>query len=57
MYNKEYYKLNKWKYNLASKIYYKKNFGYEKKRKNILEHEETMKKLKELMFQYCGGEF
>jgi hypothetical protein len=56
-YNKEYYQLNKHIYKEASKRYRRKYFGYEKKRKKILEHKKTMKKLKDLMLEYCGGKF
>lgn len=56
-YNQEYYLNNKKAFNTRSKIYYRKNYSHEARRQNIIEYDKQMKKLKELMFQYCGGEF
>lgn len=56
-YNKEYYENNKYFINEKARIYYRENFGYEIKRKKLRKQKEEMRKLKNLMNDYCSGNF
>lgn len=56
-YNKEYYEKKKYIINEKARMYYRKNFGYEIKRKNLRKQKEEIRKLKNLIYDYCSGNF
>lgn len=56
-YSKKYYEENKYSINKKARQKYKKYFGPESKRKKLLQQKNEMKKLKELLNDYCGGNF